>query len=210
MAASHIETRTWSAGNWTLWMIVALVCLFYGLFALSAGLGLAETDKVRSLPVAFAIHALAGGVVLIAGIFQFNPALRRRLLSAHRWLGRAYVIGALVASVTAVANAAFFDVSQAAQMSFAALGAAWFAMTAIGWSKIRARDVASHREWMMRSFSLSLFFVSFSIWVPLIAGSRTDGAYGAAVTLSWALNLMVAEIWIRHRRWRASASRVRQ
>src|SRR5690606_20216949 len=57
---------------------------------------------------------------------------------------------------------------------------------------------------MMRSFSLSLIFVSFSIWEPLIAGSRTDGAYGAAVTLSWALNLMVAEIWIRHPRWQAS------
>jgi len=199
MDATDHDSSAWSAANRALWTAMALVCLLYGLYALSAGLDLAETGKVRSLPVAFAIHALAGGVVLIAGAAQFNPALRRRLLPAHRWLGRTYVTGALVASVAAVANAAYFDVSGAAQLSFAVLGAAWFATTAIGWRAIRARDVARHRAWMVRSFSLSLFFVSFSIWVPLIAGSETGGAYAAAVTLSWALNLIAAEAWIRRR-----------
>ena len=203
MAGSDRETRIWSAGGRTLWRLLAPVCLLYGLFALGAGMGLAETDKVRSVPIAFAVHALAGGVALIAGIAQFNPAMRRRLVPAHRWTGRIYVIGTLLASVAAVANAAFFDVGLAAQLSFAALGATWFATTAIGWRMIKARDMARHRDWMTRSFSLALFFVSFSIWVPLIAGSGTNGAYAVAVTLSWVLNLIAAEAWIR---WRGGGS----
>lgn len=199
MLTPYVNTDQWTLGKRALWGLFALICLLYGLFALSAGLGLDETGKVRSLQVAFAVHALAGGVVLIAGIAQLNSALRRRMMAAHRWVGRIYVICALVASIAAVANAAFFDVSRAAQLSFATLGATWFATTAIGWRMIRARDVARHREWMLRSFSLSLFFVTFSIWVPLLAGSGTGGGYAMAVTLSWVLNLMVAEIWI----WRS-------
>jgi uncharacterized membrane protein YozB (DUF420 family) len=65
--------------------------------------------------------------------------------------------------------------------------------------KILQQRIEQHREWMLRSFSLSLFFVSFSLWVPFFAqfGGVLDPAYFVAVTLSWGLNLSVAEIWIR-------------
>jgi hypothetical protein len=55
---------------------------------------------------------------------------------------------------------------------------------------------------MIRSFSLSLFFVSFSFWVPGLTGTSLPEAisYPLAVFLSWSLNLLVAEAWIRHTR----------
>ena len=84
-------------------------------FAIAASFGLVETDKSRVLPLLFQIHALAGSVALIAGIIQFNPAIRVRSIQTHRWGGRVYVSSACLASIAAVANAMFFDVSLAAR-----------------------------------------------------------------------------------------------
>lgn len=198
----------WHTLTWSAWGIFAATCALYGAFALAAGLGLAEADKVRSLPLAFEIHALAGGIVLLAGIIQFNPAIRIRLVGAHRWSGRVYVLSACLASIASVTNAAFFDVIWTARLSFGLLGICWLLATVIGYRMIRRRKSMLHREWMLRSFALSLFFVSFSIWVPALveAEASDDAAYTVAVTLSWTLNLLAAEVWIRWTRTRSRNS----
>jgi Predicted membrane protein (DUF2306) len=195
---SDFRFDRWRLGMWSVWGMLAITCLAYGAFAISAGFSLAETEKVRSLPTAFQVHALAGGVVLIIGIFQFNHSIKTRRAWLHRWGGRTYVVSALVASIAAVINAAFFDVSWTARLSFALLGVIWFLATANAYRLIRKRKFSQHREWMLRSFSLSLFFVAYSIWVPALAvtGLEQDTAYVIAVTLSWAFNLLGAEVWI--------------
>lgn len=197
MPESHVDP--WRKGVWATWGTFALTCAVYGTFAIAAGLGLAETGKVRVLPLAFEIHALTGGITLLTGIMQFSPAIRNRLGQTHRWIGRVYVLNACLASVAAVANAAFFDIIWTARLSFALLGIYWFLATVIGYRMIRQRKFTLHREWMLRSFALSLFFVSFSIWVPVLAGTGggKDAAYTVAVTLSWTLNLLAAEAWVR-------------
>jgi hypothetical protein len=51
---------------------------------------------------------------------------------------------------------------------------------------------------MYRSFALSFFFVTFSFWVDGLASLLPeDTAYPLAVFVSWSLNLLIAEIWIR-------------
>lgn len=189
----------WRIGMWSVWSLLAIICLAYGGFAISAGFSLTETEKIRALPIAFQFHALAGGVVLIVGIFQFNPSIKTRWVWLHRWGGQIYVASALVASIAALINAAFFDVNWTARLSFTLLGITWFLATANAYRLIRKRKLALHREWMLRSFSLSLFFVTFSIWVPALAvsGLEQNAAYVIAVTLSWVFNLLGAETWIR-------------
>jgi len=199
MSMSQFRFNRWHIGMWFGWGLAAFLCTAYGVFAVAAGLNLAESEKTRALPLAFEIHALAGGIVLIAGIFQFNPALRTRMARLHVWGGRIYVAGVCLASIAAVVNAAFFPVGWPARLSFSLLGLCWLAVTAIAYRMIRKRNYALHREWMLRSVSLSLFFVTFSFWVPVLAGtgSEQETVYFVAVTLSWTLNLLAAEIWIR-------------
>lgn len=64
---------------------------------------------------------------------------------------------------------------------------------------IRRGRVAEHRRWMIRSFALAAFFVSFGLWHPLHGGRSAAGIdrirVGGAVGLSG--NLLAAEIWIR-------------
>ncbi|WP_171052558.1 DUF2306 domain-containing protein [Ruegeria sediminis] len=201
------QSTRWRGKTWAAWGTLAITCVAYGVFALAAGFGLAESEKTRALPLPFQIHALAGGIALITGIAQFNPAIRNRFVRAHRWSGRTYVLAACLASIAAVLNAAFFDVSLAARMSFVLLGCCWLLSTLLAYWMIRKPNVSLHREWMLRSFSLALFFVTFSFWVPVLAGNGQgkDTAYFLAVTMSWGLNLLVAEVWIWQTRTGGSA-----
>lgn len=196
------------------WWVLAVVCAVYGSYALATGyaellfvLGAGPETKHRATPLVFVIHSLTGAVALLAGPLQFNPRIRKHL-SLHRAIGRSYVIAVWVASAFALLDARSFAVSTAARIVFALISAAWFATTMIGYWRVRARRFAEHREWMVRSVSLSLFFVTFSLWVPGLAGTTLPPAlaYPLALVLSGGLNLGAAELWIR--RTRASLGRL--
>ena len=197
------------------WWPFFLVCAVYAAYALFMGaleslsqLGLVAGAPLRAAPVVFVIHALAGSIVLISGPLQFNRRLSGRWTKLHRVLGRVYVVTIWLASTSGLWNAIFFEVAPVAKIVFGMLSILWFGTTTIALLRILRRDVAAHREWMIRSFSLSLFFVSFSFWVPGLASTRLPEAvsYPLAVFLSWSLNLMVAELWIRITRSHARQS----
>jgi len=204
---------TWLTVGW--WAVFA-TCTLYGLFALTMGalellaiLGVAGAVD-RAAPTVFVVHALAGGVVLLCGPLQFSERLRGRFPVAHRALGSAYVFGVWVSSLAAVRVAITFDVVPVAKMLFVVQASLWFGTTTVGLIRIRRSDVESHREWMLRSFALSFFFVTFSLWVPALAQTGLPEAisYPIGLFLSWALNLAVAEVWIRRGRSRATRDAV--
>jgi uncharacterized membrane protein YozB (DUF420 family) len=84
---------------------------------------------------------------------------------------------------------------------FATESLLWFAATTIAYRRIRRGDVLEHRQWMIRSYALALFVVTFGILDPLLEGSTLpeDTGEAMALFLSWSLNLAAAELWIRRR-----------
>ena len=191
------------------WWIFFLVCTFYAFYAFYMGiieilfqLGLVADAHSRAVPFMFIIHALSGGIVLISGPLQFNRRLLSKTQQIHRVLGRTYVTAIWISSIGGLWSAIFFEVDLAARIVFGVLSILWFSTTTIAFLRILKRDIAAHREWMIRSFSLSLFFVTFSFWVPGLTSTNLPEAisYPLAVFLSWSLNLMVAEVWIRYTR----------
>jgi uncharacterized membrane protein len=196
----------WTRAGW--WTLAAL-CLLYAGFALATGaqellyqLGVAGPGKERSVPWVFVVHALAGGVVLLAGPLQFSAWLRRKSLAVHRILGRLYALGVGVSSVAGIRAAVSFDVVLLARIQFVLVAVLWLGATALGVLRIRHGDLESHREWMTRSFALSLFFVTFSVWPAATAASGLPQqiAYPLGLLLAWALNLAAAEALNRRRR----------
>jgi uncharacterized membrane protein len=190
------------------WWIPFLVSTFYGLYALYMGvleilhqMGLVEDAKFRAVPWIFITHALAGGVGLISGALQFNQSTmsKRKPTPTHRLIGKIYLYAIWITSIAALWSAFVFDVTIPAKFAFGILAVLWFGTTTIAYLRIRKRRIREHREWTIRSFSLSLFFVTFSFWVPGLTESSLsyDVAYPLAVFLSWAVNLLVAEVWIR-------------
>jgi uncharacterized membrane protein len=191
-----------------LWLFF-LVCVFYGIYALALGvtellhlLGIVDDARTRAAPLLFVIHAFSGSVVLISGPLQFNRLLRYKRRDLHRVLGRAYVWAIWMASVGGLWSAIFFDVDIAAKIAFGTLAILWFSTTTIAYLRIRHLRVREHREWMLRSFALSLFFVTFSFWTPGLASTNLPQsvAYPLGVFLSWFLNLVIAELWLRRTR----------
>jgi uncharacterized membrane protein len=195
------------------WWIFLLICTFYGVFALYVGvveilsqLGIPVDAPHRAAPIIFILHALSGSVALISGPLQFNRRILSKKRNLHRVVGRVYVGAIWISSFGGLWSALFFDVVLAAKIAFGVLAILWFGTTTMALQRIRERKVPEHREWMIRSFALSLFFVTFSFWVPGLASTNLPEAIGypLAVFLSWGLNLLVAELWIRRSRARFS------
>ena len=93
------------------WWAMLCVCALYGSFALFTGVqeglswvGLAEPEKARGTPVAFVIHALAGGIALLVGPLQLSSRLRARAPRMHRRAGYAYVLAIWIAGPAAACS----------------------------------------------------------------------------------------------------------
>jgi uncharacterized membrane protein len=203
------QTRPISVLKHATWWVFFLVCLFYSIYALALGvtemlhlLGIVDDTQTRAAPFLFVVHALSGSVALVSGPLQLNRRLRNRNRNLHRVIGRLYMWAIWLASVGGLWSAIFFDVNVAAKFAFGTLAVLWFSTTTVAYLRIRNRKIREHREWMIRSFALSLFFVTFSVWTPGLASTKLPEAvaYPLGVFLSWFLNLMVAELWIRRTR----------
>lgn len=111
-------------------------------------------------------HVIGGSIALIVGPWQFWIALRRPLLAVHRWTGRLYLGGVLLAGASGL-----YLVFYAPMIAFAAgllaLDVAWLTSTTMAYIAVRNRRIAQHREWMIRSYVLTLVFVSFRFWLLL-------------------------------------------
>lgn len=193
------------------WWALFLVCLFYAFYALYMGsveilslLGIVEDAKYRAAPLLFIVHALSGFAALMTGPLQFNRTLLSKNRNLHRLSGKTYVYAIWISSIAALWNAIFFDVPFLAKLAFTVLAVLWFSTTTIAFMNIRKHKIKEHREWMIRSFSLSFFFVTGGFWMPGLTGTSLpyEISYPLAVFLSWSLNLLVAEAWIRGTRHR--------
>ena len=134
-----------------------------------------------------------------------------RAIQVHRWTGRGYVVSVLVGGVGALALAPRSMHGLVTHVGFGMLAVLWLSSTIIAYRRIRARDIASHRRWMTRSYALTLAAVTLRIWLPLsqIAGSPSRMRIRSVAWLCWVPNLVVAEWIILAPRPRRTASRLR-
>jgi uncharacterized membrane protein len=125
-------------------------------------------------------HVAASVVALTLGPLQFSATLRTRLLGLHRWLGRLYLgVGVLVGGLAGLSMASYAFGGLVSRLGFASLALAWFYTGFRAYRAIRAREVASHRRWMARNFSLTFAAVTLRLWLPaaIASGVRFDLAY---------------------------------
>ena len=148
-------------------------------------------------PWAVAAHLLGGALALVLGPWQLNGRLRARAIGVHRWLGRGYVVAVVVGSLGALVLAPMSQEGLVTHVGFDLLAVLWLLATVQAYRSIRARDLESHRRWMIRSFAMTLAAVTLRIYLPLglSLGIAFHDAYQVVSWLCWVPNLVVAE-WL--------------
>jgi len=154
-----------------------------------------------SSPSAIALHLAGGIIAIVIGPFQLNSRLRKRFMSAHRWLGRSYVIAVSASGIAGLLLASESYGGLVTHFGFGLMATCWLGCTWSAYWYIRAGDIAGHRAWMLRSYALTLAAVTLRIYLPLSAllGIEFDAAYPAISWLCWVPNLLIVEWFVLSR-----------
>jgi uncharacterized membrane protein len=147
-------------------------------------------------------HTLCGVVALLAGPMQFSSRLRQRHLKFHRVLGRIYVIAVFIGAFTGIALAAGRPGMPGTSMQ----AAAWIVCTAAAFITARNRQIAQHRQWMVRSYAVTFTFVSsrvLNLWPRY--WSHLGDSFAAVGVIAFTLaSLLLVDLGLN---WRELATR---
>ena len=158
--------------------------------------------RVADAPLAVFGHIGASAIALALGPFQLSTRLRARRLELHRWMGRVYIVSVVVGGFSAIRLATTSTGGVPAHVGFGLLGVLWMLTAVLAYQRIKVYDIADHRRWMIRSYSLAFAAVTLRIYLPIaIAVMRIpfDQAYPAIAWLCWVPNLIVTEWWFLRR-----------
>jgi uncharacterized membrane protein len=137
-------------------------------------------------------HTLAGMIALLAGPLQFSSRFRKRHLKVHRVLGRLYVISVFVGGFTGITLAA----GRPGLPGTAMQATAWIVCTTAAFITARNRQIAQHRQWMVRSYAVTFTFVSTRVLNLLPAyWSHLGDTLSAVGVIAFTLaSLLIVEI----------------
>lgn len=162
-----------------------------------------------------ALHVVSGSVYLLLAPLQFVPGLRRRKPRYHRWAGRVLVIIAFVMGVSAIAIGLLIPYSGYAEsVVITVFGTYLLACLWLGFRCIVGRDVAHHREWMVRAFSVALaiatqrlIFLPALLWMDDPTHAQIAAAAIAAWVAALTIHVVSAELWLGRAHGVTSAAR---
>jgi hypothetical protein len=171
-------------------------------------------DNARFLhaPVPVVIHIFSATLFCVLGAFQFSRGFRLRWPGLHRRAGRVLALCGLAVGATGLWMATFYEIPTSLQgpLLYGVRLAVATAMTAfiiVAWRSILRRDVARHEAFMIRAYALAQGAGTQAlVLLPpfLISGVISRGAVGLTrdilMSVSWVINLVVAEGIIRRRR----------
>lgn len=176
----------------------------YALYLVATGFAAIPAGPAdNGLPLALQVHVATAAVPLLLWPVQAVRSLRHRHPAVHRWVGRTYVVGVLVAGTSGAVAALGTTAGPVAGAGFLLLGLAWVGCTAEALLRVRAGDVEGHRRWMVRSVALTLAAVTLRLYLGAggALGAAFDDVYPAVAWLCWVPNLVVAQWWLaRHPR----------
>jgi hypothetical protein len=150
--------------------------------------------------LAFFIHVYASIWVLLAGFTQFSKRLLRHRPRLHRTMGYIYTIDVLLITGPAGLLMGFYaNGGPISRIAFVSLACLWIFFTAMALYKAKKRDFKSHRDYMIRSYALTLSAITLRAWKYGITNTidlPPMDVYRMVAWLGWVVNLGIAELII--------------
>jgi hypothetical protein len=157
-------------------------------------------------------HITAGGGSLILGLIQFWPKLRNYSWKIHRVIGILYLLAVLVSSVCAVilASTTAYAVNWAYAFSLQIWVGVWISSTAIAYYTALKKNFVLHRQWMTRSYIVTLAFVVSGLLIKTTfvqnLGTFEDIS-PSLFWLGWAVPLYLYEMFLAGKDVRKNSKR---
>jgi hypothetical protein len=151
--------------------------------------------------IAFFVHVYTSMLVLFAGFTQFSGHVQSYHPRIHRTSGYIYVTNVLlITGPASLIMGVYANGGLTSKIAFITLGIGWITFTAIALIKAIKGDFVSHREFMIRSFALTLSALTLRAWKYAITNTvelPPMDVYRAVAWLGWVPNLIFAEVLIR-------------
>jgi uncharacterized membrane protein len=147
--------------------------------------------------IAFFIHVYASMWVLLAGFTQFSSRFLKNNPRLHRILGYIYTVDVLAITGPAGLIMGFYAI--------VLLAVLWMYFTAMALVKAKQKDFKAHKNFMIRSYALTLSALTLRAWKYLITNAyHIDESfifppmdvYRIVAWVGWVGNLLFVEIFI--------------
>lgn len=178
------------------------------LASLSSGAAPTPGDaRFLEAPAPVVLHVISATAFCLLGAFQFSSGVRQRWPGGHRRAGRLLVLCGLLAGTTGLWMTARYPIPRSLQGPLLygvrlAVASAMVASLLVAWRVILRRDVARHEAFMLRAYALGQGAgTQVLVLLPwmLLSGESGGLTRDLLMTLSWLINLAVAEAILRAR-----------
>jgi uncharacterized membrane protein len=150
------------------------------------------------------LHILPGGLFLVLAPLQFMPGMRRKHLQLHRWSGRVLILCGLIIGISALIMSYTMNIGGPNETAATTLFAIVFLICLVkAYVHIRRKEVARHREWMIRAFAVGLGVATTRPIVGMFFAFRRltpHEFFGIAFWLGFTTTFLAAEAWIDYTR----------
>jgi uncharacterized membrane protein len=155
-------------------------------------------------PILTSVHIVPGLLFMLLGPLQFSSTIRARHLRWHRWTGRVFMgCGLIIGASALMMSFTMKSIGGVNQAAATILFGAFFlfALCKAFWH-IRHHEIAFHRQWMIRAFSIGLAVATIRPIVGMffatspLTGLTPYEFFGAAFWIGFVLHLIAAETWI--------------
>ena len=107
-------------------------------------------------------HLVGGSLALLLGPMQFWKSIRNRYLNFHRISGKIYILGCLMAGLSAL-RLSLISMCIPCRVSLFMLAVIAIFTTLAAWYAVRHNNIKAHRQFMVRSYIAILAFVAVRI-----------------------------------------------
>jgi uncharacterized membrane protein len=152
------------------------------------------------------LHLAGGLAAIIAGLIQIWLGLTSRTSQLHRVLGKVYGTGVLIGSIGGFYLALTIPEALTYKTGLFILNVAWLITTGMALYAIRTRRIQQHRDWMIRSYTVTFAFITYRLgsallrqWVHVPGSEAADDIDNIMAWACWAVPLLLVEPFIQLR-----------
>jgi len=166
------------------WLIIVGLSIYFFLENVAVYLTGFKSESFLNNPFWVGLHLVGGTLALFSGPIQFSKWLRNKYLTFHRLAGKVYIIGAFIAGLSAL-RLSIISSCAPCRVSLFILAVLVLATTFASWWSIKNKNVAAHRQFMIRSYICIFSFVAVRIGglfpLDFLFGQIDDPTFGRTV-----------------------------